>query len=441
MTQPSPRKVSLAWVSVALLVLGFLEFVFVYILNDKEALTSSIYTYYQSDFYSHLSSGQLPWIHFRFEYPPLAAYVLLFPAFFAGLSVLWVTILRALSSLAFSLLTIKTLNRCERIPENIRGLASLTVGIMSCVVPGFYFGLFDWTLVVVNILMVIVLFGVADQGSGVRKFWPLVFFGAAIKLMPLMAAPFLLQVKQLREKSNFLASLGVTALVHVPFVLFGFHNFRVFVAYHRARSIDCFSSYACLLNALQQVGKVTIVRKWNYGALEVEGSLSALFAKASLPLFALVLLGLFFVTRSLIQKGHGMKTAFGMYLVAFLAYPAISKVSQNNYCVWTVTCLLCLWLIGYQRPKFVQTTFVAAMIMLVIGWVQDRHFVDFTLPLVPWYMIVMSAARQIMTLWLAVICYKEIVRSKIDAQQYVPGVSFEPATLPKDLLRPEHFRN
>ncbi len=427
MTQASPKKLTSpnnlnwAWIPFTLLVLGFLEFVFVYLINDKEALTSSIYTYYQSDFYTHLSAGEIPWIHFRFEYPPLAAYVLLFPAFMSGLSVLWVSILRATSCLVLSVLTLRFLNKCDRIPENIRALAGASVGIMSCVVPGFYFGLFDWALCLGNILMCLVLFGVSDPVKGAGKIWPLIFAGASIKLMPLLAAPFLLQVKQLRQKSNFAMTMAVTALIHLPFVAFGFHNFRVFVAYHRARSIDCFSTYACVLNALQRFGKVTIERKWNYGAYEVEGSLSNLFAKASLPIFAVTLIGLLFATRTLLQRGFGARAAFGMYLVAFLIYPAISKVSQNNYCVWTATCLLSFWLIGYCRKEFVRTTFVGLLVMLVIGYIQDRHFVDFTLPLVPWYMILVSSLRQILTVGLAVFCLKEIYRSKLDEPKFALG--------------------
>ncbi|MEI8281196.1 MAG: hypothetical protein WCG75_02205 [Armatimonadota bacterium] len=421
MTQAPPNKLNWAWIPFVLLVLGFLEFVFVYLLQDKEALTSSIYTYYQSDYYTHLSAGEIPWIHFRFEYPPLAAYVLLFPAFMAGLSVLWVSILRATSCLVLSALTLRFLNKCDRIPENIRTLAGASVGIMSCVVPGFYFGLFDWTLVLANILMCLMLFGVSDPVKGAQKIWPLIFAGASVKLMPLLAAPFLLQVKQLRQKSNFWISMAVTALIHLPFVAFGFHNFRVFVAYHRARSIDCFSTYACVLNALQRLGKVTIERKWSYGAYEVEGSYGSLFSKASLPLFAAVLIGLLYATRTLLQRGYGARAAFGMYLVAFLVYPAISKVSQNNYCVWTATCLLSFWLIGYCRKEFVRATFIGLLTMLVIGYIQDRHFVDFTLPLVPWYMILVSSLRQIITVGLAVFCLKEIYRCKLDEPNFVLG--------------------
>ncbi|MEI7987171.1 MAG: hypothetical protein WCI55_16230 [Armatimonadota bacterium] len=412
MTESNSKKFNLSWLGIALLVIGFAEFVFLYLINDKEALTSSIYTYYQKDYYLHLSKGELPWINFRFEYPPLAAYVLLFPAFFSGLSVLWVSILRGASTLIISILTLRFLRKCDRIPRQIQDLTGASIGLMSCIVPGFYFGLFDWTLVICNVILALLLFGVSDLNKGAKKVWPLVFGGAAIKLMPLMAAPFMIQVKELRQKSNFWLSMGITGLIHVPFLAFGFYNFKVFVAYHRMRGIDCFSTYACLLNTLERLGKVSIVRKWNYGALEVSGSLSTLFSKASLPLFAVVLIGLLIVSNRLQKEGHGAKAAFGLYLVAFLAYPAISKVSQNNYCVWTVACLVCLWLIGYNRPDFVKKTSLAIFVVLVIGFIQDRFFVDFTLPLVPWYMIVVSTVRQILTIALSIYCYREILREK-----------------------------
>ena len=295
------------------------------------------------------------------------------------------------------------------IPKAIRTLTALSIGFMAVLVPGFYFGLFDWSLVLCNIFMALVLFGQGKQSVSEKAFWPLVFFGSAIKLMPLMAAPFLLQIKSLREKSNFLSTLVITALIHVPFLLLGFQNFRLFVSYHRMRSIDCLSIYACLLNALERLGKVTIERKWNYGALELTGSLSSLFAKASLPAFVLILGVLTLVTRNLIKKGFGAKAAFGMYLVAFLAYPAISKVSQGNYCVWSAVTLMCFWLIGYQRQDFVRKTFVGLFLLLAIGWYQDQFFEDFMLPMVPWSMIIVSSVRQVLTLVLAGFCMKEIL--------------------------------
>ena len=409
MTESNPKKFNLSWLGIALIVIGFAEFVFVYLLQDKAALTSSIYTYYQSEYYVHLSKFEIPWINFRFEYPPLAAYVLLFPAFFSGLNVLWVSILRGFSTLIFTLLTIRYLNRCEMIPKAIGTLISLSIGFMAVLVPGFYFGLFDWSLVLCNILMALVLFGQAKKSGIEKAFWPLVFLGSSVKLMPLMAAPFLLQIKSLRERSNFLSALVVTVLIHVPFLFLGFQNFRLFVSYHRMRSIDCLSTYACLLNALERLGGVTIERKWNYGALELTGGPSSFFAKASLPAFVLILGGLTLLTRNLIKSGLGAKAAFGMYLVAFLAYPAISKVSQGNYCVWSAATLMCFWLIGYQRQVFVRKTFVGLFLLLAIGWYQDQRFGDFMLPMVPWSMIIVSSVRQILTLVIAGYCLKEIL--------------------------------
>jgi hypothetical protein len=257
--------------------------------------------------------------------------------------------------------------------------------------------------------MALLLFGVSDEGKGERRFWPLLFFGASIKLMPLMAAPFLIQVKGLREKSNFWKSFGITALVHLPFVLFGFQGFKAFVSYHRMRGIDCFSSYACLLNVLERFGKVSILRKWNFGALELEGSISALFAKASMPIFLVILFALLALTFKLLKRGHGAKTAFGMYLVAFLAYPAISKVSQSNYCLWAATCLMCFWLIGFHRKEFVRWTFCGLIALILIGFYQDRFFDGFMQPQVPWSMILVSSFRQILTLALGALCLREII--------------------------------
>ncbi len=402
-SNPSRPERQAFLVGLALLIIGFLVFVFGD-LRAPDAMTSSIYSYYQTSYYEKVSAGQIPWVHFPFEYPPLAVYALLFPAFIKGLSVFAVSVLRGLTCLVITSITLWVLSRSSSISLSVRKWVCIAIGAMSWVVPGFYFGLFDWVLCVVNLLMAVWLMQAKNEEGAQRGFWPIVFAGTAIKLMPILVAPFLYLSATARERATIWKTALVTFAIHLPFLIFGFSGLRNFIGYHRHRSIDNFSIYACGLETLERLGLTSAKRIWNFGALEVQGRLAEMMAKASLPLFLIVLAGLVVLANRLKNR----QSAFGLYCVAILLYPSISKVCQGNYVIWSVTAIACLWLCGFTDRKLMRVSAGVAAAFLIIAWYQDSFFSANTLPMVPWFTILVNTARHILTIGFSIYAIREI---------------------------------
>ena len=374
-------------VCIGILCLAYVEFLTVYLLLDPRMLKSSTYTYYQTYYYDHMSRGQLPWIGFRFEYPPLAAFAILVPAFFSGLNILTVTVLRSLVSLVCTGWMMHGIMKNARLGLDVRISATLMLASMTLIVPNLYFGLFDWHICLINLLLAISLFAPTERLT-TRWVWPLIFLGGSVKLVHFFAIPFLYRKGDL-AKAPFRLSVAALGLFHLPFVLFGFHEFKVFVAYHRLRSIDCFSIYGTALEALSNLGLVKIVKGFEYGSYDLTGPLPMILAKISLPAFLVIVAVLVwkYGSKATLQQ------SFGAFSAAVTLYPVISKVSGTNYCVWAVAAVIGTWLAGYSRMRYIKQTSVLLTGALICEMIHDRLFDDFMMPQVPWRSIIVSVIR------------------------------------------------
>lgn len=397
-----------------LLVVGLLIFIFVTLLGDPEALKDSIYTYYFDHYYRFLSKGMLPWIQFNFEYPPMAAFALMFPAFYPGMSVLAITILRALVALAGTGYLVCKVAGASQIDQTRRTMSIAAIGAMGCTVPGFYFGLFDWTMCFINLILALGATVAIDPVKTARLRWLLVWLGASIKMLPLIAIPFLLKRSDAIEKRSALPPFVATLVLHAPFFIFGFAGFRYFVGYHRMRGIDNFSLYSTFLFTLESLGIKPVDAKWNFGALELQGSTAMIFAKLSLPIFLLILLVLW-VTQN---KQASIKERLGLYSIALLVYPAVSKVAQSNYVVWTIASIASVWLLGFGDHRFLKITGVGAGLSILIGWYQNARFEDYLMPAVPGVTLVIAWVRFGILFALAFLCWTTIRK---EAKNMVPN--------------------
>jgi hypothetical protein len=388
-------------------IVSFFIFWFVTLLADPEALKSSIYTYYQVSYYDHLSAGKLPWIQFKVEYPPLTVFCLLFPAYLPGMSVLVVSLLRATVSTILTCVVLAKLVQAKHIDDKVKvGNIALT-SLLACVTPGYYHGLFDWTMYLAHFLMALSLVSVNGQTLTSRATWWLVWLGASIKLLPLLAAPFLAIGLKKDQRKFALLPLGLITLVHIPFLIWGFEGFRYFVVYHRMRGIDNFSIYSTALLTLERLGSTAVDTRFIFGALEVQGSISSTLAKVSLPLFLLILGGLWLYARRL----PTINQRLGLYFVAILLYPAISKVSQNNYVIWSVSAICALWLLGFHSKRFFTLSAVASVFLILIGWFQNARFEDYLQPQTSWAMLFMSWLRFALLFGVSYLAIREINKS------------------------------
>lgn len=368
-----------------LAIVGYIEFIIVYLLMDEKALTSSIYTYYQSAYYLPITSGKVPWVNFFVEYPPLSTYFILFPALFKGLSVFWVSAIRGGFALVATLFVFSKIGASTELSANVKRVSTLLVAGLGLATPGLYFGLWDWYLA-----LTILLAAVALREGRRNQMWNWLAFGSFLKLMPLLSLPFMVRRSEVGVKSH-VTKLALLALaLNLPFVILSIHSAKAFVNYHRLRSIDCFSSYATVLEILERFHLVNIERKWAYGALEVSGGPSAILAKISLPLFLVFVVGILLYFRNAKLNDLGR---FGLFLASLIAYTVLSKVSQNNYVVWSIGAISAGLIVDVFRSSEIQRIASLAIVLMIAGYIQDRCFDDFTGNLVHWRMIFANTTR------------------------------------------------
>jgi hypothetical protein len=93
---------------------------------------------------------------------------------------------------------------------------------------------------------------------------------------------------------------------------------------------------------------------------------------------------------SLRLANHRVKMSLHFQTLYDGSLSLVSKVSQNNYCLWVVAAVLGVWLVGFNRPEFVKRTSTLAGIALVCGFLQDRLFDDFTQDSLPWRSLIVD---------------------------------------------------
>ncbi|MEI8283101.1 MAG: hypothetical protein WCG75_11900, partial [Armatimonadota bacterium] len=287
-------------------------------------------------------------------------------------------------------------------------------------VPNLYFGLFDWHICLIQLLLAVSLFAPTKRLTQ-RWTWPLIALGGSIKLIHFFAIPFLYR-KGDQAKRSFQLSVASLVLFHLPFIFFGYHEFRVFIAYHRLRSIDCFSIYSTVLEGLSNLGLYKLEKGWEYGSYDLMGRVPMMLAKASLPAFLVVLALLVwkFGPKATLQQ------SFGGFSVAMALYPVISKVSGTNYCLWVVAAIIGTWIAGYNRLQFMKQTSVLLSVALACEMLHDRLFDDFLLPQVPWRSIIVSVIRLATYVAIALLMLAEIRQHSIDDKFVIDEFSPSP---------------
>lgn len=155
-------------------------------------------------------------------------------------------------------------------------------------------------------------------------------FGAAAKLVPVLAAPALAAARGRVLGGLLIAGLVGLAFV-VPAFVFGETRFVESLLYHSERGLQIESVPASVLLAVGSVEGVT----FDFGSFEVTGPGAALAASLSLP-FTAVLLALTCVPLYLdYRAGRLTRDAFPRYAAGFvLAFMVGSKVLSPQYLLW-----------------------------------------------------------------------------------------------------------
>ncbi|MGI8649761.1 MAG: glycosyltransferase 87 family protein [Rubrobacter sp.] len=273
-------------------------------------------------------AGQLPYRDFFIEYPPGAIPAFIPPAVFTDSRLAYIDAfaLEMGLSLVASLVLV--------------GFASRRMfGAASWLLPGATFAagaslLYPVALTrydaTVTLALAVAVLCSAVGGRWVYLAYAALGFGAAAKLVPVLAAPALALARGKFVRGFLVAGL-VGLLFVVPAVAFGETRFVESLLYHSERGLQIESIPASLLLAFGSVEGVT----FDFGAFEVTGPGASLAATLSLPVTALLLA----LTCIPVYLDHraGRLTAqmFPRYAAGFvLAFMVGSKVLSPQYLLW-----------------------------------------------------------------------------------------------------------
>ena len=183
---------------------------------------------------------------------------------------------------------------------------------------------------VVALSLAVAAFGAASGGRYRLLSYGSLGFGAAAKLVPVLAVLPLVLAR--RGAGRGLAVFcAVAGLFFVPALVFGGQKFLASFAYHADRGLQVESAAA---SALMAAGRVEGIA-FEFGAFEARGPAADLAAVASLPLTALLLIITVLVIYRRLRRGGTKSLHFPRCAAALiLAFMLGSKVLSPQYVLW-----------------------------------------------------------------------------------------------------------
>jgi uncharacterized membrane protein len=397
-------KISRKWVSWVLAdILIFLVFTLIawrYFPAEKQ-------TGFYLDTALRMLHGQIPYVDFGIEYPPLALFFYLLPAlFFRSLISYYVAF--TVELLLFDLLAMFLIAKIGSrlgMPVNksllIHALVIIAVG--PIVVASFDI-----------IPAVMVLAALAFLISGRSNIaWAAIGLGIMTKLYPFIIAPIFvlyhLRQKQYKQTAQGAIMLIVVVLaLSLPWLLLNVDGFFATFTYHLQRGLHSESSYGSILLVGKIIGVVRVEGIYNFSSWNLDSPLADQLSRVSFFIMAGLLAIVYFLYTRTIYKGtnHQRETivfkladtaALVQYVTAAILLLMLSgKVFSMQYLIWL--CPLLPLITGRWRVPIYASFLTACIFSQFIYPYYYPHFEHFV-PL----LVVMMFARNALLLLCAVL--------------------------------------
>ena len=298
-----------------------------------------IYTFpYYQTLYEQGSHGKLPWIHFNFEYPPLAMVFMFGPALLEkGLTFFQLTMVRGIWSLAITMIAMVNFLGRELSVRKIPILC-LTCGLSILVSYQLYYSLFDWSVFCV-LLIPLEMTKPTDRKMHFTNL--LLVLGGFAKLVPGFIYLFTSSIPRTEGWFRRHLVLIIAAVVQGIYALLNIHGTMWAIRYHTSRTIDAFGLYGSLAIFVGKTGLTHDHVTFLNATQSVVGEVSNLFRKLStlLVLAVFVICGLKF--RKYLQQADtsaSYRLAWLLGALTVIAFTIFGKLGQPNYCFWIVAC-------------------------------------------------------------------------------------------------------
>lgn len=364
-------------------------------------LQLGIFHYYQ-EFYEHSTRGQLPWIHYDLEYPPLSIPFIFGPVLLMkGLSMIQVTILRGVWSLVITLFAIYQLVAYELKVRKIP-FASLTVGSSLLASGALYFMVYDW----IPMCLILLAFVLRNESAKSKVASTLLLVvGLFTKLVPGLIYPWVTQGKANDPWWKRHGILIAFVAFHVVYGLINLKGTMWAIQYHVQRPIDAYGIYGVITMLLGRLGispeKVITLNLTE----EMAGPVSAIFQKLSTLVFLALVIFTF------IRYRRTEKTLEDRWIAGILtvvAFTLFGKLGQANYCFWVVASAVVLGLFPSTTSKQLWTLGLCSVGFCVFATMQGKtspHLLD---PVVPLSVILFGLLKFLLGLPIIQICARKL---------------------------------
>ncbi|MDD4873862.1 MAG: glycosyltransferase family 87 protein [Dehalococcoidales bacterium] len=290
--------------------------------------------------------GQIPYIDFESEYPPIALILFIIPALFAKtLPPYYIAF--TIEMLLFDLLAIALIIYISK-RINMSKVRTLTVYtlLMAITAGPIVTQRYDLPAAVM------VLAAVAAFIAGKNKTsWGIVAVGVMAKIFPVVVAPFfaiwLIIKKQYKQLAQGIAVfLGAILIIALPWLIVDAGSFWTMVSYHLDRGLHAESTYGSFIILGQLFKWTTVDYDFTYGSFNIDSVLADNFASASFYVMAGAFLVICLIFAYQLYKKQKAITNIELNRVetetlliryaaiAVLTFLIFNKVFSAQYMIW-----------------------------------------------------------------------------------------------------------
>ncbi len=294
----------------------------------------------------NILDGQIPYIDFECEYPPVALLIFLIPGLlFKTLPAYYIAFTAEM--LIFDILAIFLITYiAKRINiSKAKALTGYTLLIAFTAGP-LVTQRYDLAAAVMVLAAVAAFIGGKNKTA-----WGVLALGVMAKIFPIVVAPFfaiwMLMKKQYSQLVKGIAVFGGVVLVTIlPWLIMDAKSLWTMFAYHLDRGLHAESVYGSFIILAQMFGFTNVDYDFNYGSFNITSVLADNLANYSFYIMAIVLviLCLFFILQSykiqiLTVNSESSQIEMKTLLIRFVAiaimvFLIFNKVFSAQYMVW-----------------------------------------------------------------------------------------------------------
>ena len=285
---------------------------------------------------SNVIHGQIPYLDFNMEYPPLALLFFVLPRLAASSLNIYTGFYKAevfLAILVGLFLIYLIARRMGKAPWKMMLAYTLCILAVGPIVAEQY-DIFPAVLTLGSLY--------AFMAAKNKTAWALLALGVLTKIYPLFLAPVYLAIalrnRQYRAAgAGILVGLSIGIVLSLPFIIMNPDSIKALAEYHLQRGIQLESTYSSILLIGDKLGLDSVKLVFNFGSCNLDGKTPGTLARLSGYLCIIFLIAAYWFIYRNIKPGKSQSTRLGAYALLVLCVGLITgKVFSPQYLIWLV---------------------------------------------------------------------------------------------------------